>query len=534
MTTQTPNSTQDPRNINASPADRKTQILWILVGVFALGLLFSRAMYSEYIGLTIITGLPLLAVLGALVVQNQKALKSRTAAYGLNSVVTVLLVIGIVGVVDFLTLRYPLKLDLTKNKLHTLSDQTTKLIKGLQKPVKATFFAKLGNRDQVRPLLDSYKALNPKFEVEYVDPDKEVTRTQRSGIKKYGTLLLSANERENKVEEVTEEKLTNTLIKLLKDKAPVLCAITGHGEKSFTSDEAEGYNLVRKALTDQSYSVQEVNIIKETKIPDNCDAIAIMGPTKAFFPAEVSAIETYLDNGGRGVFALDVNIKGGGEMVPELLPVLASWYVQPVAGLIVDPLSRMLGVDSSVAIVASFSKDHVITKDLNKDTPGNALFPFSRPLEILPSVPPSLHVDWIGQTTPKSWAVMDLKQLAKGEVQFVKGTDKPGPLNAVVTVEGKKKDSKAAKNTRLVVFASSYSPTNNYSRFGLNSDFFLNSVSWVVEDESLISIRAKDDAPGKVELSEKSGVFVFLVTVVLIPLFIAISGFVIWIFRRRM
>src|SRR5690348_14480450 len=89
--------------------DHLSTLLWIGTGVLLLALLFARAIYPELIWLTIIIVLPLLGCLGALIMQNQKALKSRTAAYGLNSVITVLLVLGIVGVINFLASRYPLK-----------------------------------------------------------------------------------------------------------------------------------------------------------------------------------------------------------------------------------------------------------------------------------------------------------------------------------------------------------------------------------------------------------------------------------------
>lgn len=514
---------------NKNLGEKVVTLLWVGVAVFCLALLFARTIFPELVWLTVILVLPLLGMLGALTVQYQKALRSRTAAYGVNSIVTVILVIGIVGVLNFLVSRYPLKLDTTKNKIHTLSDQTTKLISTLQKPVKAIYFAKMNQKEGAASLLSNYKALSPKFEVEYVDPDREPTRAKQNGIRKYGTLMLSASGRESKIEEVTEEKLTNALIKLLKDKSTTLCALTGHGEKSFTSQEAEGYETVRKALTEQSYDLKDVNLVQDPKALESCDGLAVVGPVKSFFEAETKAVSNYLENGGRAFVALDLNLKGP-EYSPELNSVLEKWYVRADRGLVVDPLSRMLGVDSSVAIVASFSKDHAITKGFQ----GNAFFPFSRPIEILSGAPSGLQISWIGQTTPKSWMVSDMSQIARGEVKFVEGKDKQGPLNAAVAVEGKQKDSKATKSTRLVVFGTSFFGTNNFARYGNNVDFVLNAFSWMMEDDNLISIRAKEDSVGKVELSQKSGTFIFLLTVVVVPLLIAAAGVVIWIFRRRM
>lgn len=504
-------------------------ILWSVSGFLLLALLFARAIYPEYLWMSAVIALLLVVSLGALIQQNQKALKSRTVAYGVNSVVTVILVISIVGVLNFLASRYPQKWDLTKNKVHTLSDQTKKLVKSLSKPVKATFFAKLQQREQNQALFDNYKGLNPKFELEYVDPDREPARAKAAGIKKYGTLLLAVGNRENKIEEITEEKLTNALIKLLKEKSPTLCALTGHGEKNFSGNDVDGYESAKKALGDQSYEVRDLNLMQETKIPETCDAITILGPTKGFFPAEIGLLKAYLENGGRAVIGTDINIKGG-EYAPELLALLQEWHVKADRAVVVDPFSRMLGVDASVAILATFSKENPLTKDFQS----NCAFPFARPLEVIPGAPAGMNVQWLAQTTPKSWAVMDLQGISKGEVKLDQARDKAGPLTVAIAVEGKQKDSKATKNTRLVVFGSSSFANNNYARYAGNLDFFLNAISYVMEDESLISIRAKEDGPGKVELSQKSGTFIFLFTVVVIPLLVAVAGLVIWIFRRRL
>jgi ABC-type uncharacterized transport system involved in gliding motility auxiliary subunit len=164
---------------------------------------------------------------------------------------------------------------------------------------------------------------------------------------------------------------------------------------------------------------------------------------------------------------------------------------------------------------------------------GNCFLPFLRPLEI-DKTDTNLKTEWIGQTTPKSWAVGDLKQLASGQVRMPEGKENMGPLNAAVAVSGKKKDSKSSRESRVVVFGGSFFANNNYSRFGGNMDLFLNSVSWVMEDESLISIHSKEDGPGRVELSQKEGTVIFLLTVIMIPLMVAAGGIVLWVLRKRL
>lgn len=503
-------------------------LLWSVTGLLLLAMLFARAVFPELPWVTVAVAVPLVGALALLIRQNRVALRSRSAAYGLNSAITIVLVLGIIGVANFMSARYPMKLDLTQNKVHTLSDQTVKLVKGLQQNVKAVLFAKLAQRDQFRPLLDNYKALSPKFEIEYVDPDREPTRAKQVGIRKYGTLQLVVGPRDTKIEEPTEEKLTNALIKLLKEKTPTLCAIVGHGERSFAATEAEGYSIAKQALVNQAYEVKDLELVKDPKVPDTCTAIAILGPKQAFFEPEVKAIRDYLDNGGRAIIASDLNLKGGMHS-PELVKILESWHVRQSWGVIVDPVSRMLQVDAAVPIVATYSKDHAITKEFG----GNCFFPFVSPLEAMGGAPAGLNIQWLGKTTPNSWAVNDPKQLATGEVRLTE-KDKKGPLDVAFAVEGKQKDSKAQRNTRIVAFATSHFANNHFQKYGANLDFFLNAVSWAMEDESLISIRAKEEGAGKVELSQKTGTSVFLIAVVVIPLLIAVAGVVIWVRRRKL
>jgi ABC-type uncharacterized transport system involved in gliding motility auxiliary subunit len=496
-------------------------------------MLLARAVYPELTWLTIVIAVPLVAVLGGLIKQNGEALKGRSAAYGLNSLVTILLVVSIVGVVNYLASKYPQKLDLTKNKVHTLSEQTVKLVKGLQKPVKATLFAKFQEKEKYRPLLDDYKGLSTKFEVEYVDPDKEPTRAKAANVRKYGTLVLSYGTRDSQVEDLTEEKVTNALIKLTKDKTPTLCTITGHGEKNFSSSEADGYDSIRKLLLAQSDEVKDINLVQEAKIPDNCDALAIVGPLKAFFDPEIKLLRDYLKKGGRLVVAVDLNIKGG-EYSPELMALLAEWHVKADAALIVDPLSKMFGVDAAMPILATYQKDNPITKDFGGQN--NCFFPITRPLEIIAGAPAGVNVQWLAQTTPKSVGVTNLKEVATGKVQIDEARDIKGPMTVAIAVSGKDKDSGAAqaRDTRIVVFGTSDFASNKFQRYGNNLDFFLNAAAWVLEDESMISIRAKEEGPGKVELTQKAGTFIFILTVILIPLLIFVGGIVSWVVRKRL
>ncbi len=498
--------------------------------VLALALLFTFMVLPEYPWLSAAVGALLLADLIGLILKNRQNLKGRAFAFGTHSLMTTLLVLAILGVINFLGYRNPAKFDLTQDKLHTLSDQTRKVAAELKRPTRFVYFGRLDQAEQNRIFLDNYRALNPsKIEIEVVDPNKEPVRTRQAGIRSLGTLQIVSGDRDSKVTELTEESVTNTLIKLNKESIQQLCVLSGHGEKSFTAKDSEGFDSVRTGLANQTYDVRELNLVTEGKIPATCSALAIWGGTKSWFPQEVTLVREYLAGGGRALIAVDVDLNGG-EPAADLLPILESWHVRPARTMLVDPFSRLLNLDPTVIILATFSKDSPITRDMQQL---NIAMPFTRPIDILPGAPAGLNVQWLGKSTPKSWAESSFKELAEGKVQL-NDQDRAGPLDAIVTVEGKLKDSKATKNTRIVVFGSSLFANNNFSRLVGNADLFLNAASWVMEDESMISIRPKENAPGTIQLSQKQGNLILFLTVIGMPLLIAGGGIGFWAYRKRL
>jgi ABC-type uncharacterized transport system involved in gliding motility auxiliary subunit len=64
----------------------------------------------------------------------------RNTRYGVNTVVTILLVLGVVGFVEAISARHNARLDLTENRRNSLSPQTIQLLKSLKTEVNAVGF----------------------------------------------------------------------------------------------------------------------------------------------------------------------------------------------------------------------------------------------------------------------------------------------------------------------------------------------------------------------------------------------------------
>jgi len=513
--------------------ENKTRNLWIATVILALAALASIIIFPENKWAVYGTSILFIASFGFVAMQARSHVSKRTAAFGLNSGITVLLVIALVGVVNFLAEKHVKKFDLTRGKSNTLSDQTEKTVKNLSTPVKAILFSKSdpNEREKYRPLLENYKALNSKFEIEYVDTDREIQRVKQAGIKVNGTTLqLLVGSREAKIDSPDEEKLTNAIIKLSRDKSPVVCALTQHGEKSFSSNSPDGFDAVKKLLTNQSYEVQDLNLIQEGKIPERCSLLVVIGPNKGLFEQETKLIREYLLQGGRALVTFDLAFKGNPEASPEFSSLIKDYGVKADLALIIDPVSKMLQLEPTIPVIPTYNKDISITKDFQ----GNCAFPITRPLEILKDAPKELKIQWLIQTTPNSWGVTDLGTLSKGAVSFNASRDLRGPLYAGIAVDGKLPGSKATRNTRLVVFGSTLFATNQFGRLGNNFDLFVNSISWLIDDESMISIRKKEEEGSIIQLTQVQGSLILFITVILMPILIAVVGIVVWVRRKKL
>jgi ABC-type uncharacterized transport system involved in gliding motility auxiliary subunit len=460
---------------------------------------------------------------------TDKEQQKRHLSFGIYSGFLTLTIVALVGLLNFLGKQYPGKLDLTRNRIHTFSDQTSKVLKGLKSPVEAVFYGELSSREKYRRIFDNYKKGSSQFQFEWVDPVREPTRAKAAGIKKIDTLVLTHQGRTSRVEEITEEKITNELIKITREGAITVCALQGHGESSFADSGATGFSSAKKGLEDQSYQVREIVLPQESSIPKDCSGLVMMGASKALFPAEWKMLSEYLDQGGRLVVGIDASLTER-DQNQELRNLVSRYGIEVKNGLMIDPVSKMLGVDASVPMMTQFNKDTAIGKDFT----AQAFFPVSRPVDLTNPAPEGLKTAWLAKSTPKAFSETDLAGLAKGSAHYDAGRDLAGPLSAAALSYGKQKDSRAARETRVVVFGSGQFANNQYSRFGGNLDLFLNSVSWILEDESMISIRAKDEDDSKIELSQNQGIAIFWICVVLAPLFIAVAGIVIWVRRKKL
>src|SRR5687768_11166264 len=98
--------------------------------------------------------------------------RSRNARYGAIASVSVLVVLGILIAVNYVSARQNKRWDLTENRQYSLSDQSVQLLQGLQAPVRFLVFDQEANFDRFRTRLTEYEYQSSNVDVEYIDPDR--------------------------------------------------------------------------------------------------------------------------------------------------------------------------------------------------------------------------------------------------------------------------------------------------------------------------------------------------------------------------
>jgi ABC-type uncharacterized transport system involved in gliding motility auxiliary subunit len=158
-------------------------------------------------------------------------------------------------------------------------------------------------------------------------------------------------------------------------------------------------------------------------------------------------------------------------------------------------------------------------------------FPFVRSVEPEKNLPSGMTVETLFKSNANSWGETDLNNR---EASFDEGKDLKGPLSLAVAATKEVKPSTGnsqAVKSRMVVVGTSNFPINAYFAQG-NGNLFLNMVSWLAQDEDLISIRPKPQDDRRIVMSQSQMSMLRLVTIFVLPGVALIAGIIV-VWNRR-
>ncbi|HUE85015.1 MAG TPA: Gldg family protein [Vicinamibacterales bacterium] len=507
----------------------------------AVAIRFLRPEWMQY-G-TYMTWAGLVCILAYMLAQWRDVMSfygTRQARYGTVSIVGILVAIGIFAAVNYLGSRETKRWDLTENQAHSLSEQSIKILQGLDEPVQFTVYDQDTGFDRFRNRFETYRYESNQVKVEYVDIDRQPARAKEAGITQYGTVVATYRDREQRLTtSIEEQDITNALIKLVSGAEKKVYFTVGHGEREADSaDRMRGYNAINEALGRDNFQVASLPLIQQGQVPDDATVVAVAGPTTDFLAPEIDALKRYLARGGKLLVLLDPPPAEGGDLT-NLIGLLEEWSIELGTDVVVDAsgIGQLFGGDASVPVVVNYPP-HPITDNFRVMT----AFPHARSVQAAQG---GTHTPQpLLETSQQSWAETDLESFSAGNVEFAEDADRRGPISLGVAVSapateapapplaGNESPDAPKPESRIVVIGDSDFAGNNAVGIQGNQDLFLNAVNWLAQQEDLIAIRPRDAQDRRITLTADDQQRVMLLSLLVIPGLVFAAGVYSW-WRRR-
>ncbi|HEY7498011.1 MAG TPA: Gldg family protein [Vicinamibacterales bacterium] len=467
----------------------------------------------------------------------------RQARHGSLAAASILVVLGILGAINYLAERHNKRWDLTAASQYTLSEQTKKVVQGLTKPVRVTVFARTEDFDRFRTRLDEYAYLSKNFQIDYVDPEKRPSAAEQLKESGLGTILMQYEGREQRVTSEQEQDLTNGLIKLLQDKEPKIYFVQGHGERDLQSSAGDGFGGISAELKGDHFATEPLTLLQQD-VPADASVVVLAGPKTDLADPELAKLKAYLAKGGKLLAMIDPPQRADSAPLTNIIALAKEWGVDLGNNAVLDPLSQLRGAQADVPVAAPPYPYHAITNTFRYQT----AFPYTRSVKPIEGGTNGHVATSIVMSGRNSWAETDLKTLmAEGSArQDPASGDVPGPVSLAVAVSAPVEGATppppadggdAATNpnkpeTRVVVVGDSDFVSNAVGRFSGNTDMFLNMVNWLSQQENMIAVRPRNPEDRRISVTAGQDRVIFWFAVFVLPGLVFLAGIQSW-WRRR-
>jgi ABC-type uncharacterized transport system involved in gliding motility auxiliary subunit len=427
-------------------------------------------------------------------------------------------------VVNYLVYDYSQRWDLTEDQQNTLSQETIDTLDTLPEEVTVqAYYTPRINSESARALLDQYAfESDGKFAYSFIDPEADPIAAQNANVTRDGTVVLGMGGRQEQVTLVNEEELTSALVRLMNTDAYGIYFLTGHGERNVEQAGEDTYSQLRSTLENKNYMVGSLNLLANNPIPEDAKVIIIAGPQKPVSDAEVSQLDSFIQNGGSLI------------VLEEPIPVTEFGdSPDPIRAYLQDNWGISLGLDMVVDLTsqqpfvawANAYADHAIANRMQGMV---SFFPTARSVRSSGDFSDVNAVELVF-TADQAWAETDLTGLVNNEeISPDDGVDLVGQVPLAIAAEN------TSQNQRIVVFGDSdFAVDANFSAYG-NGDLLVNAIDWAAEQEELISLTPKDVTQRVLIPPQRYTMnMLFFGSVILLPGVFLVAGVIVFIRRRR-
>lgn len=437
------------------------------------------------------------------------------------------------------------QIDLTKDKLYTLTDQSKNIAKNIEKEM--TFYV-WGYQEEssVVDLLKQYNAANSKINYKIVKTD-DIENKEKYGFEdNYPSIIGEAEDGRTSyindsdlysydsnynVVDLTEQKLTNAINNLSITEKTKVYFLEGKTNFKTTS----GLYYLSAYLKEEYYDIATIDMIADPSIPEDCDVLALMGLTTDLTEQEANNICEYIEKGGDMIITLDVDYNKTDRNYPNFQRVLDEYSIAMPNKVVQETSANTVAGFDNIVIQADVASDHEITRLMyNYDT--NMSSNFSVKPVLVASGIIELDTDKMsGTNTTATPIIMSSTSAKVANLATKEIEDNDGSYYVLGAAIQKMVES--GDESRAVVFAATTSFSDNSidgsnPMFAYNSNVILNSFAFAGNRGELYSIR-KSSKYTQYTPTEKQEEIVKVIIYV-IPAVIAVVGACVWVHRRKL
>ena len=471
----------------------------------------------------------------------KKSFSNRKFKMGGFQTLTMVIVIVVVVVLNMIVGKMNLTVDLSSDKIFTLTEDTKKLAEGLSDDITLYYMCQDGKEAvQIEKVIDQYDKLGH-ISVERKDPviypnfaktytEDEITDND----------VIVVNEKKNKSKHIkssdmviqdvdystysqtntldAEGQLTAAIQSVTSTETKKVYITSGHGEQELDGSFTD-------ILHKSNMETASLDTASQKKVPDDCNILLINGAQYDITEAEYNVLSAYMKNGGKAMFFMNVEAS----KQPYLTKLLSDYGINTVAGYVFD--SEKCVSDELPTYLVPEVESHDITKEA---TNVSVCAPLTIGMTSQSKVRSTLKVEPLLKTSESAFSRTDKKASSMNKIDG----DTAGPFSVAMaaTDEYPEKRIGPGHAAKLVVYGSYSFAGSGFiadNKYG-NRSMILNSLTWLTGSEtSTLAIPKRSLDEQSVKIQEGDQVFWIAALVIVLPLVLLIIGFIIWYRRRK-
>lgn len=479
-------------------------------------------------------------------------LKKKWLIDSSKTIILFLIIIGLfIGISVLMKKLDFTPIDLTEDKLFTLTEESKEKVKDINTEVRL-YFIGFQEEDSTLDLAKEYSKVNDKISVECVSTTDRPDLVQKYSLDESSVGIIVETDKRYKVLStsdlytqdttsyetinIAEEKLTASIKSVSVEELPKVYFLKGYSSFSLEN----GMQYLNMYLQNEVNEVDSLDILSVGKVPDDCNTLVITSPESDFDDQTTNAIMEYINKGGN-ILWLNAALAQNKEF-PHIASILEIYGVKPfTAGVIRETEADKMVANTPELIMPEIENSKVTSKLVNSE--GLILVNATKINTVDENDFLGLNVDvsYLVRSGSKSYfrtdftITSDSKMENEEEDSFVIG----GLFDKTIQKENEETGEKAIKSKLIIygenIFASDYQLSQSMPAplvvYRKNKDLVLNSIAFLSDREEDITVR-KTTGTVTYTASEKENKII-LTIIFSVPTIIILTGIIVWIKRKK-